>query len=107
MSLTKYLNTIKSIDPGHIYIENVRSVLNVSRFRAILLCEMAVSYGTFEKKVGVFCPNEDRIIESYSAESEIPEEIKCFICEALDENDFVFKTNRLRKITFYQLRKHA
>lgn len=105
MSLTKYLQTINTIDPGNIYIENVRSILNVSKSSAKQICEIAVSENLFIKKIGIVCPNEDRIIDEFDSIDEIPEEISCRNCEASEEDNFLFKTAQLKKIEFYKLNK--
>jgi hypothetical protein len=105
MSLLKYLQTINTIDPGNIYVENVRSVLNISGSSAKLICEMAVQEKLFVKQIGLVCPNEDRIIKQYNSYDEIPEEITCQNCEAMEEDTFVFATSQLRKVEFYQLNK--
>lgn len=105
MSLLKYLQTINTIDPGNIYVENVRSVLKVSSSSAKLICEMAVQENLFVKQIGLVCPNEDRIIKQFNSYEEIPEEITCQNCEAMEEDVFVFNTSQLRKVEFYQLNK--
>ena len=105
MLLQKYLRTIENIDPGKIYIENVSSLYKIPRFAARVICEMAVQENIFVKRIGVVCPNCDRIIEEYSSFSEIPETIECFICEAEDKK-YSFVTSNLQKIEFYKLEKY-
>lgn len=108
MSLQKYLQTIKSIDTGNIYVENVRSVYKIPRFAARVLCEMAVIDNVFVKRIGLICPSKDcnqRIIADYSSYLDIPEEVVCHICEAEENDTYVYKTSELDKIEFYQLKK--
>lgn len=107
MSFQKYLQTINTINPGKIYVENVRSFLKVSTFYARLLCELAVQDRVFEKKIGIVCPNPNcnRVLKEFSSEKDIPETITCSICESNDEEEFVFKTANLKKVKYYKLRK--
>lgn len=105
MSLLKYFQGIHNIDPGKIYVENVRSILNVSTSAARTICEMAVRDNVFTKKIGVVCPNDNRIIAQYNSLSEIPEFTTCEICESEDRDQFTFQTNQLEKIEFYKLNK--
>lgn len=107
MWLERYLQTINSINPGKIYVENVRSFFKVPTIVARLMCEMAVVDKVFIKKIGIVCPNSDchRIIASYNNESDIPEEITCSICENDENKISTFKTAELEKIEFYRLNK--
>jgi hypothetical protein len=106
MSLQKYLQAIEGIDPGKIYVENVRSIYNVSSLKARVLCEMAVQENIFVKKIGVVCPNSDcrRIIAQYDSYADIPKQISCDICEAEGDKECLFNTADLDKIEFYQLK---
>lgn len=105
MSLIKYLQTIKDIDPGKIEVENVRSILNTSRFNAKLICEMAVQENIFIKKYGLICPNDGRIIKEYDNPEEYPTTLTCTLCEDGDVDPSTFQTASLRKIEYYKLRK--
>ena len=107
MYLQKYLRTIENIDPGKIYVENVRSMYNIPRFAARLLCEMAVVDNIFIKKIGVICGNEEcnRVIDQFNSNEEIPKIISCDICESEDREHSSFNTADLRRIEFYQLKK--
>ena len=107
MSFQKYLQTIDAINPGKIYVENVRSFLRVSTFYARFLCELAVQDRIFEKKIGLVCPNSNcnRIIKEFNSEKEIPDTITCTICESNEEEEFTFKTINLKKIKYYKLKK--
>jgi len=103
MLLQKYLQTIDNIDPGKIYVENVRSLYNLPRFAARLMCEMAVQEHIFTKKIGVVCPNCNRIIEEFDNINQIPETIYCHICDAEDAEQNTYKTENLKKEEYYKL----
>ena|ERR1035437_9190534 len=111
LGLAKYLQTISTIksfptiDPGNIYVENVRSILNVDKLSATLICEMGVQEKVFIKKIGLVCSNDGRIIQQFDSLNEIPDEITCDICEMGEEDVYTFKTSELEKIEFYQLNK--
>lgn len=104
MSFQKYLQTISTIDPGKIYVENIRSFMDVSAHKARTFCEMAVREKLFVRKVGLVCPNDGRIIEEYDDESDFPAKIVCHICEAEDKEPCSFNTKNLKSVTFYKLK---
>jgi hypothetical protein len=94
-------------DPQRIYIENIRSFFHLPFFVAQGLCELAVREKYFNKKVGVVCANSDceRIIKSFNDKDVIEGEIICENCEAKEEENYTFESNKLKKVTFYQLKK--
>src|SRR5476651_394387 len=102
-----FLHKIKEIRPGNIYVENIRSVFDISRVEARTFCEMAVNSNIFERRIGLICPNSScngRILADYDSESDIPNEITCENCELEGEDSFVYDTSKLEKIEFYRLR---
>jgi len=113
MLSTKYLKAIKDFSPGKIYVENVRSLYNIPRSKARIICEMAVHEGLFEKRIGLICPAQTchgRIIADYSSLNDIPEMIECNICSNEQDEDAqsvqsLYKTSDLKKIVFYQLKR--
>jgi len=98
---------IEKTDPDRIYIENIRSFFNLPFSAAKFFCELAVKEKIFNRKKGYICPNDDcdRIILSVSDGQAVPDEITCEQCKQKDEDEFVFLTNDLKKLTFYQLIK--
>lgn len=107
MLFQRYLPKIESLNPGKIFVENVRSLFGISRVEARTWCEMAVDGKLFEKKIGLICPSptcNDRIIAEYNSFAEIPDEITCSLCEAEGNEDTVYKTSKLNKVEFYKLR---
>jgi hypothetical protein len=123
MSLTKFLQTIDNsflgklidrklkvferTDPERIYIENVRSFYNLPHFAARFFCDMAVKEGLFSKHYGVMCPNENRIIISYSSRKDIPELVKCHNCELLEKDNYAFSPKPKDIIEYYKLKKSS
>jgi hypothetical protein len=105
MLFQKFLQTISGIDPGKIYVENVRSIMNVSTEHARRICEMAVIDNIFERRIGLVCPNDNRILREFSNLVEIPEIITCSLCEANEEEESTFETSKLKKIVYYKMKK--
>jgi hypothetical protein len=100
---------IKNIRPGNIYVENIRSVFDISRIEARSLCEMAVASKIFERRIGLICPSESchgRIIADFADEKDIPEEINCDVCELEGNDKFIYQTKNLARIEFYRLRSN-
>ncbi len=104
MSYQKYLQTISQIGTGKIFVENVRQFMNTNVKEARLLCEMAVQNKIFIRKIGLVCPNDNRIIREYDSTGEIPEIITCKVCEIDGIEPDTFRSDELRKITYYTLK---
>lgn len=106
--LNEKLSLIARTNSRRFYVENVRQFFDLNTRTAKILCEMAVKDGFFQKRIGVECPNDGRIITSYPADKAIPEEfIKCEVCEIQGEDKFTFKEEDCHKIEFYQLAETA
>lgn len=102
MSSTQYFNIIR--DPtGNIFVEDVRLALKTTSIRARTYCEMAVIDNLFIRRIGLLCPNNENIIQSFSSEKEIPKTITCIECEINGEHEFEFNTIELRRIVYYKL----
>lgn len=100
----KKVSIVEETDPDRIYVENVRSFFNISTRLAKYLCKIAVRQGIFRKKIAVECKNGNctRIIEVFDKEEDIPENIKCFMCELEGESEYTFRTSELNIVEFYQ-----
>jgi len=95
----------KELDPQQIYVENIRRYFSIPQKLAKFLCEMAVKQKIFKRKVGVYCPDCGRMIEAVNTDAEIPENVKCDICEQSEHDKYVFKRSEIQTIEFYQLNK--
>lgn len=101
-------NIIEKTDPDRIFIENIRSFFNLRFSTAKFFCELAVKEKIFNRKIGYICPNNgcnERIIFSVSDGKAVPKKITCKMCKLNEENEFIFLTKDLKKLTFYQLIK--
>ena len=92
--------------PNTIYVENVRSLLNITQTQAKNLLQEGVNSGDFEERIGYICPNQgcfDRIIASFEVHESTPGTINCSMCEAEDNEKSVYNTTDLKGITFYKV----
>ena len=117
MSLTKFLETINKfipvdvlsgkeyalakLDPDKIYIENIRSILNVSHRRAITICETAVRQGAFQRGVEVVC-SDGSVVASSDSEDNLPPSVYCWKEEDGHSEQIEVATSSLSKIIFYR-----
>jgi hypothetical protein len=96
------LDKLAKLDPDRIYVENVRSILDVSHLAAVRLCEAAVRQGVFLKFVEVACP-DGAVAASAPSEDALPETVRCYV----ETDGFIeqveLPTARLQKTVFYRL----
>jgi hypothetical protein len=90
------------LNPDHIELENVRSLLGVSSTRARMICETAVRRGVFRKRIQILCP-DDVVALSVDMGTPVPPTVRC-----REEIDGLFEiaelpTATLRKVEFYCL----
>jgi hypothetical protein len=93
---------LAELNPDKIYIENVRSILNVSHEAAKRICETAVRQGEFRRGVEVVCPS-GAVAASADTEDELPQTVHCWIEDGGHTEEVEMPTASLRKITFYRL----
>ncbi len=119
MSLARFLDTISSfvpgaslrgredaiarLDPDKIYLENVRSVLDVPYQLALDICEAAVRQGTFRRGIEVRCP-DGVVAISADSEAELPETVHCWQSDHGQIEDVELPVRELTKIIFYRLK---
>ena len=94
---------VEAIDPQRIYVENVRAFFGVPHSLARLLLEAAVREGALERRIGVLCPRDMHIVESYSSEEAVPESVFCLACEAGGREGPEHPGRELARQTFYKL----
>lgn len=92
------VEALSRLNPDHIEVENVRSVLNISHSAARRICETAVRRGLFVPKTAIVCP-DDSIAKVLGARDSMPQTVKCWNeGEPLD-----IATSELEKREFYVL----
>jgi hypothetical protein len=93
---------LAKLNPDKIYVEQVRSLLNVSHERALWICETATRQGVFSRHVEVYCP-DGQAAASAPTESELPLTVMCWHEEDGDNEEIEMSTRELKKLTFYKL----
>jgi hypothetical protein len=94
------------LDPDKIYIENVRSVLDISQPAAVKICETAVRRGFFQRRVEILCPDGSVAI-SVSNENDLPPTVRCWTHERQGYEEVMLPTSTLQKIISYRLNAAA
>ncbi len=96
------ISRLAKLDPDHIELENVRSLLGVSAPAARQICETAVRRGVFRKRVQVLCPN-NAIALTADEIAQLPETVRCR--EEIEGHLEVLQVpvSELRKVHFYCL----
>lgn len=94
---------IEAIDPQRIYVENIRAFFGLPHALTRVLLEAAVREGALERRIGVLCPHEMHIVESFSSEEAVPASVPCLACEAHGRQDFDHPRDALTRQTFYKL----
>ena len=101
--LSRKEELVEQLDPDRIYVENVRSFFGIPFAAARFLCELAVRDGVFVRRLGVMCPNCDRIILSVRSDDEIPSRLLCEVCEMNEREPYEFNRSELKTLVFYRL----
>jgi hypothetical protein len=98
----KEAEMLSRLNPDKFYIENVRSILNVSYAAAVRICETAVRQGVFERRIEILCP-DGAVAASAESEAGLPEMVRCWREEGglLEPEELPTKT--LEKVVFYRL----
>ena len=94
---------IEAIDPQRIYVENIRAFFGFPHALTRLLLEVAVREGALERRIGVLCPHDMHIVESFSSEEAVPEFVSCLACEAHGREHPDHPRDDLARQTFYKL----
>ncbi|MBB5062454.1 hypothetical protein HDF15_000784 [Granulicella mallensis] len=68
---------LSKLDPHHIEVENIRSLLGISHRAARTICETAVSRGLFSHRVVLVCPDDDSVAYEVRDSRPIPETLPC------------------------------
>ena len=102
----KQAEALAHLNPAKIYIENVRSVLDVSTRRAEQICEAAVRRGVFQRGVEVLCP-DGAVAASAPSEAQLPATVPCWVETGREIDEVEIPTADLRKMIFYRLVENA
>jgi hypothetical protein len=98
----KEAQQLSRLNPEKFYVENVRSLLNVSYSSAARICETAVRQGLFERRVEVKCP-DGAVSASAENEAALPPTVRCWTLEEGQYTPVELPTRDLEKVTFYRI----
>ena len=71
------LGDLARLNPSRFYVENVRSVLNVSHSSARTICDTAVRQGVFIEGIEVICP-DGSVAASVDRIEDLPSFVHCY-----------------------------
>ena len=100
-SYRKVIKALDSLDAERIYVENVRVICGVSRSDAQRMLDIGVREGSFERCVGILCPHEEHIVQSFTFGASIPKDVHCLACEA-EGRDFQHRSEGMERLSFYR-----
>ena len=100
------LENLSKLNPEKFYIENVRSLLNVSHDKANRICEMAVRQGFFKKGIEIICP-DGVVAESVDEGNPLPTTVFCYYWDDGDYKEVEINVDGLERNTYYRLNKKA
>lgn len=93
---------LSGLNGDKIYVENIRSALDVSEHEARDACEVAVHEGLFKRGVEVLCP-DGAVAASAASEAELPVMVNCWVDDVDGQQEREFPTDALRSLVFYSL----
>jgi hypothetical protein len=102
----KEAKLLSALNPEKFYIENVRSIMDISYANAFQICETAVRQGLFLRGVEVKCP-DGAVAASANSEAELPEIVRCWHLEGGHYEAEELPTRDLQKSTFYRLNANS
>jgi hypothetical protein len=116
MWLEKFLNTIAKrfptkklspdalaqLNPDKIYVENVRSLLDVSHSNAVEILEDGLERGWLRSGIEVICP-DGSVAASADTEEALPKTVSCSQEEGGYPEEVELATSTLAKVKFYRL----
>ena len=95
------IEALSRLNPDKIYLENVRSVLNISHRRAKFICDIAVKQGAFESWIEVRC--DGSVVATAKTEVDVPNTVRCWIERDGESEPIDMESADLPKVPFYKL----
>ena len=96
------IEALSRLNPDKIYLENVRSVLNVSHRKAKYICDTAVKQGAFESWIEVRW-SDGSVVATAKTEAELPSTVRCWIERDGESEPIDMEPADLPKVPFYRL----
>ena len=95
------IEALSHLNPDKIYLENVRSVLDVSHRKAKSICDIAVKHGAFEEWIEVRCP-DGSVPATAKTAADLPSTVRCWIEIDGESEPVDMESASLPKVTFYR-----
>jgi hypothetical protein len=99
-------DALAQLNPEKIYIENVRSLLDVSYSNAVEILEDGIRQGWLSSGVEVRCP-DGSVAAIAGSEDELPQTVTCSQEEDGHPEEVELPTRSLSKVKFYRLNDRA
>jgi hypothetical protein len=93
---------LSRLNPDKIYVENVRSLLDVSHSSAVEILEDGLKQGWLRSGVEVMCP-DGTVAASAETIEKLPRTVNCTQIEAGHPEEVQLPTNTLSVVKFYKL----
>jgi hypothetical protein len=98
----KTLENLSKLNPNKFYLENVRSIMDVSYDKAKSLCEIAVRQGYFTCGIEILCP-DGSVAKSIEQGQDLPEKVNCLLLVEGGYEDVELNVTELERNTYYKL----
>jgi hypothetical protein len=95
-------DALSQLNPDRIYVENVRSLLDVSHSNAVEILEDGLKRGWLLSGVEVLCP-DGSVAATAEVESKLPSTVTCTTQEEGHPAEIELATDSLKKVKFYRL----
>lgn len=95
-------DALSQLNPDKIYVENVRSLLDVSYSSAVEILEDGLKQGWLRSAVEVRCP-DGTVAASADTETDLPQTVNCYAEEDGHPGEVELPTDSLSKVRFYKL----
>ena len=95
-------DVLSQLNPDKIYVENVRSLLDVPYSSAVEILEDGLKQGWLRSGVEVRCP-DGSVAASADTEDGLPQTVTCIQEEDGHPEEVELPTNSLSKVRFYRL----
>jgi hypothetical protein len=95
-------DALSQLNPDKIYVENVRSLLDVSHSNAVEILEDGLRQGLLRSGIEVRCP-DGSVAATAEVESELPPTVFCTGEEDGHPTEIELPTHSLQRVKFYRL----
>jgi hypothetical protein len=97
---------LEQLNPDKIYVENVRSLLNISHSNAVQILDDGLNQGWLLSGIEVRCP-DGSVAAIADSEDSLPQTVFCTQEEGGHPEEVELPTQSLQKVKFYRLNDRA